>query len=171
VELLERAQVLLDLSDLLTEAAAGDGRLVLIAGEAGIGKTSVVAAFAQLHASDALVLTGGCDNLAAPSPLAPVADIARASGDHELGRMLAERTGTDLLFARLLDLLTGRGRPFLVIIEDAHWADESTLDLLRFLGRRITSERRALAPTGRQGGASLTAPRSRCRRRRAGGCA
>ena len=113
MELLERAQVLRDLSELLADAAKGDGGPVLVAGD--------------------------CDHLDAPSPLGPLADIARAIGDHDFGRLLTERTGTDQIFARLLDLLTGRGRPFLVIIEDAKWADQSTLDLLRYLGRRITS--------------------------------
>jgi DNA-binding CsgD family transcriptional regulator/tetratricopeptide (TPR) repeat protein len=149
VELLERAQVLRGLSELLADAAKGDGRLVLLAGEAGIGKTSVVSRFAQLHAADARVLTGACDHLDAPSPLGPLADIARAGGDHDFGRLLTERTGINQISARLLDLLTGRGRPFLVIIEDAHWADASTLDLLRFLGRRITSTRALVLVTYR----------------------
>ena len=148
MELLERAQVLADLSGFLADAARGDGRLVLIAGEAGIGKTSVVRSFAGLHRADARLLAGACDNLTAPSPLAPVADIARTA-DPELGQMLAERAGADRIFARVLDLLTRPGKPALVIIEDAHWADESTLDLLRFLGRRIILTRALVLVTYR----------------------
>ncbi len=148
MELLERAQVLDDLSGFLADAAAGDGRLVLIAGEAGIGKTSIVRTFAEVHRASATVLAGACDNLTAPSPLAPLADIALVS-DPDLARMLAERTSADRIFARLLDLLTRPGPPLLVIIEDAHWADESTLDLLRFLGRRITLTRALVLVTYR----------------------
>ena len=148
VAMLERAQVLDDLSGFLADAAAGDGRLVLIAGEAGIGKTSVVRRFADVHRADAWVLAGACDNLTTPSPLAPVADIARAA-DPDLGRMLADRAPADRIFARVLDLLTRPGKPVLVTIEDAHWADESTLDLLRFLGRRITRTRALLVVTYR----------------------
>ena len=146
--LLERAQVLDDLSGFLADAAAGEGRLVLIAGEAGIGKTSVVRQLSDVHRADAWLLAGACDNLTAPSPLAPVADIARAV-DPDLGQMLADRAPADRIFARVLDLLTRPGKPVLVTIEDAHWADESTLDLLRFLGRRITRTRALLVVTYR----------------------
>jgi DNA-binding CsgD family transcriptional regulator/tetratricopeptide (TPR) repeat protein len=134
--LLERDSELTLLAAALAETAAGQSRLVLIGGEAGIGKTSFITHFLASSGRPHRILLGQCDSLFTPSPLAPLYDIARATG----GRLLAQLEGDAsrlALFSTLLDLLRDPGRPTLLVIEDIHWADEATLDLIKYLGRRI----------------------------------
>ena len=76
MELLEREQFLDELEAILSDVAAGNGRLVLVSGEAGIGKTSLVERFAEAHQSRARVLWGACDALFTPRPLGPLYDMA-----------------------------------------------------------------------------------------------
>ncbi len=134
--LLERDTVLDEMSRLLLDATVTGGRLVFLGGEAGSGKTSVVRELARRAGRRALVLAGGCDPLGTPRPLSPLLDIAT---DPESG--LSDLVGEDAepydLFAVLLRRLKGTIRPTLLVVEDVHWADEATLDLLRYLGRRI----------------------------------
>ncbi|MEZ0284523.1 MAG: AAA family ATPase [Thermoleophilia bacterium] len=133
MRLLERDAALAQLESALAEAAEGRGVVALVSGEAGIGKTSLVARFAGDRAASARVLWGACDDLAVARPLGPFLDIA--SGDApELGQALRAPGRIDALAAVLAEL--GR-EPTLCVIEDAHWADEATLDLLMFLARRI----------------------------------
>jgi DNA-binding CsgD family transcriptional regulator/tetratricopeptide (TPR) repeat protein len=134
--LLEREHLLAELDGALSRAAAGDGALVLVAGEAGAGKTSLVRAFAARHADEAVVWWGGCDALLTPSPLQPLYDIARIC-DGELGTLLADGRDQREVFTGFLDLLVSSPRPVVVVVEDVHWADEATLDLLVFTARRL----------------------------------
>jgi DNA-binding CsgD family transcriptional regulator/tetratricopeptide (TPR) repeat protein len=133
--LLERDPVLASLRQYAHEARQGEGRLVLIAGEAGAGKSVLVERF-QRDLPDAIWSWGACDGLSTPCPLAPLFDLARDLGGvlEELCRGQPER---DELFAALLAQVTGDDRLNVVVIEDIHWADEATLDLTRFLTRRI----------------------------------
>ncbi len=131
--LLEREEPQRRLEAALNAARRNHGRLVSIEGEAGIGKTSLVLHFAESHRADARVYVGGCENLATPEPLGPLRDIARDSG----GKFSLSGSGQIATFEALLRLLTGGRDPALLVIEDLHWADDPTLDLLRFLGRRI----------------------------------
>ena len=134
--LLERDSELNTLAAALAEAVAGQGRIALIGGEAGIGKTSFINHFLKLHAKPHRVLRGQCDSLFTPSPLGPLYDIARTTG----GRLLAQLEGDVprlALFSTMLDLLRDPARPTLLVIEDIHWADEATFDLLKYLGRRV----------------------------------
>ena len=142
MELLERDEVLARLAAALRAAAEGAGRLVFVAGEAGVGKTALVGRFARsLAAADGPAggvrrLWGACEPLATPRPLGPVHDFAA-----DLGAAAREALGrgapTEVLFPALLDDLRAGSRPTLVLFEDVHWADEATLDLLRYLGRRL----------------------------------
>jgi len=131
--LVEREHVLGRLTALLDDAATGSGRLVFLTGEAGIGKTAVSTALADLAADRLSVRWGTCDDIATAAPLGPFTDAVP-----ELAELL-EDAGTDVhrtaLFRRLRRALSDR--PTLVVLEDVHWADEATLDLLRFLGRRL----------------------------------
>jgi predicted ATPase len=148
VGLLERDDILQLLDGLLVAAGEGKGRAVLVRGEAGIGKTSTVRAFRDSHTDDAHVLWGGCDDLLTARPLGPVWDMAL---DEPL---LAEALrGQDRyeVFAAVLDLMTRGLRPTIVVIEDIHWADEATLDLVKFLGRRIDRTHGLLVLTYRDG--------------------
>lgn len=143
MELLERDDELERLATALAAAAAGDGRIALVGGEAGIGKTTFINRFIATHGKSLRLLAGNCDSLFTPSPLGPLHDIARPLG----GRLLAQLEGEApraALFSTVLDLLRDPARPTIVVIEDVHWADEATLDLLKFLGRRIAQTRALL---------------------------
>jgi len=135
MKLVERDAALQRLADLLSAVASGTGHVALIAGEAGIGKTSLVKALAARRGNAAL-WWGSCDALETPHPLAPLHDIARSSGAR-FGPMLQFEGGRATLFGAVLTDLQQNRWPTLLVIEDAHWADDATLDLLRFLGRRI----------------------------------
>lgn len=119
----------------LDAAAGGHGCMVLAGGEAGIGKTSLVRAFCERHGADARVLWGACDALRTPRPLGPLLDIAREAGG-ELAGLVAAEPPRHRLFSAVLHLLgpAGRAAPVVAVVEDAHWADEATLDLLVFVG-------------------------------------
>ena len=145
-QLLERERCLLDLSDWLDAAADHGGIVALVAGEAGIGKTSLLQQFAKEQRKVPRVLWGACDALFTPHPLAPLHDIARQV---QKGLLAAISAGDrDAIFNAALDELE-RGPPALVVLEDMHWADEATLDLLKFLGRRIHRTRSLLVVTYR----------------------
>jgi predicted ATPase len=131
--LLEREVPLRQLKEALEAARAGRGRIVSLEGEAGIGKTSLGLSFAEAHRSDARVYIGGCEHLATPEPIGPLRDIERESH----GRFSISATSLLATYEALLRLLmTGRD-PGLLLMEDIHWADDPTLDLFRYLGRRI----------------------------------
>ncbi len=134
MQLLEREPYLAELHAALTGVLAGEGRVVLIGGEAGIGKTALVEQFARQRPAAARVLWGMCDPLFTPRPLGPLYDIATHLSPALTTLLNADANRTALFSAFLAEL---QGRPALVVFEDVHWADEATLDLLRFLSRRI----------------------------------
>jgi DNA-binding CsgD family transcriptional regulator len=114
--------------------ADGAGRLVLISGEAGIGKTSLLRAFVAAH-RDTRLLAGACDALYTPRPLGPLLDIAEEAGG-DLAAAAGEGTTPSRIVAELARELRG-GPPTVLILEDIHWADGATLDVLRLLARRL----------------------------------
>jgi AAA ATPase domain len=144
--LVERAQALAALDAALGEVRGGAGRVVLVAGEAGIGKTSLLRAFAAAHPLTPL-WWGACDALQTPHPLAPLHDIVR-DAEVRFGALL-EGGSRAALFDAVLDELRRAADPVLLVIDDAHWADHATLDLIKFLGRRIARTRALLAVTYR----------------------
>jgi DNA-binding CsgD family transcriptional regulator len=133
VALLERETPRSRLEAALACARRGRGGVVSIEGEAGIGKTALALSFADAHRADARVHIGGCENLATPEPLGPLRDVARESQ----GRFSLSGGGQLGTFEALLRLLTGGRGPGLLLIEDLHWADDASLDLVRYLARRI----------------------------------
>jgi DNA-binding CsgD family transcriptional regulator len=139
MDLLERDTHLAQLRHSFAEARAGGGRLCLVSGEAGIGKTALVGAFErELAAADppARVLWGTCDALSSPRPMGPIFDIAGEL--EEVQRALGSHAGDpESLFRTFLSALRNLPSPPVVVIEDAHWADEATLDLVKFLARRL----------------------------------
>jgi predicted ATPase len=137
--LLERDGVLAELRDALAKAAAGRGRLALVTGEAGVGKTAVVQAFCNELDRNVRVFTGACDPLFTPRPLGPFADIADDAGG-ELAAVL-ERQGSAHDLASALLAEANAWRPAIFVLEDVHWADEATLDVLRLLARKIERAR------------------------------
>jgi predicted ATPase/DNA-binding CsgD family transcriptional regulator len=135
MDLLERDACLSDLDAALAEAVGGHGRVALVSGEAGIGKTTLVERFARERAGGVHLLWGACDALFSPRPLGPLHDLAAQAPGALRSLLAAPGADRAALFVAVLDALCGR--PTLAVVEDVHWADEATLDLLRFLGRRI----------------------------------
>jgi DNA-binding CsgD family transcriptional regulator/tetratricopeptide (TPR) repeat protein len=135
VMLLERGTQLASLRQYAEEARARDGRLVLVSGEAGIGKSSLVEEL-QSELTDATWVWGACDGLFTPRPLAPLHDIAREVGGllHEVVHQGAPR---DKVYDEVLTWLDAQPRLTVMVVEDVQWADDATLDLLRYLGRRL----------------------------------
>jgi DNA-binding CsgD family transcriptional regulator/tetratricopeptide (TPR) repeat protein len=132
VILLERDEALRTLHDLLAEAGNGRGRVALIRGEAGIGKTTLIRTF--IDQADTHVLQGGCDDLLAAQPLGPIWDMAFDEPTLDNPLRDDDRQAT---FRAVLELLSRGLRPTVMAIEDMHWADEATLDLVKYIGRRI----------------------------------
>ena len=133
MELLERDLCLANLAEWLDAAAEGGGCIALVAGEAGIGKTVFLQEFARRQRT-ARVLWGACDALFTPRPLGPLHDMARQT-QGALPMALNSGASRDVIFTAALDEL--EREKTLLVFEDMHWADEATLDLLKYLGRRI----------------------------------
>ncbi len=133
--LAEREAPLAGLNHAFDEARSGRGRLVLVRGEAGIGKTALVEAFLDGLQPGIRVARGACDGFATPQPFAPLHDLVPVLGD-DLRSMLDADTGHGAVARWVRDRLN-RGGPWVVVIEDVQWADEATLELLLFLARRL----------------------------------
>ncbi len=135
VTLLERKAALDALSQVAADARRGEGRLLLLEGEAGVGKSTLVEQFIH-DLPDSRILSGACDGMFTPRPLGPLFDIAQQV--HGRLRSLCQADASrEKLFDALLTELCEPGPLPVVIIEDVHWADEATFDLLGFLARRI----------------------------------
>jgi DNA-binding CsgD family transcriptional regulator/tetratricopeptide (TPR) repeat protein len=130
VPLLERDPALAQLA----AAHSSGGRLLLLAGEAGVGKTALLRHFCDGRDD---VLWGDCDALFTPSQLGPLTDIAEVTGG-DLAAAVADAAPAHVVTAAFLRELEQRGSA-IVVVEDVHWADEATLDVLRLLGRRIAT--------------------------------
>ena len=156
VPLLEREAQLASLGEYAGEARCGDGRMVLVAGEAGVGKSALVEQV-QRDLPDANWFWGACDGLFTPRPLGPLFDIAAKLGGELLELCRADAPREDL-FGALLRQISGPGGLQVLVVEDIHWADEATIDLLRFLGRRIRDANVLLITTYRDDGLSATDP-------------
>lgn len=136
--LVERQPYVDALGSYALEAAAGDGRFVMLAGEAGIGKTSLLDAFRETY-PQLQWLWGSCDGTFTPQPLGPLYEIAGKVG----GRLLdlcADDADRRELFNEFLAFLGCCDGP-VVVVEDLHWADEATLDWLLHLARRVARTR------------------------------
>jgi DNA-binding CsgD family transcriptional regulator len=157
-----RARELALLAAHLDDAIAGTGRLVLISGEAGIGKTTLVHALAR-HADDRsmLTLSGHCYDLTVTPPYGPWVEIARAAAripdlpeppaalrDQEALKQVRSQSA---LFEEMLGFITAVAAryPLLLVLEDLHWADPASLELLRTLGREVAEQRLLIVVTYR----------------------
>lgn len=137
-DLAERTEALDALEAALRTAADGRGSVVLVTGEAGIGKTALVTQFADRHRTDARMLMGLCDDLATPRPLGPFRDLAdQVSG--ACAELLRREPGTGAasVHRMLLDDLRRGRAPTVLVVEDVHWADQATIDAITVLGRRV----------------------------------
>ncbi len=148
MDLLEREDFLALLDEYARDAAGGDSRVVLIAGEAGVGKTALVEEL-QHRRPDDRWLWGACDGSFTPQPLAPLLDVADQLGGElaELCRSAEPPRGT--VFRLLRDELTVSDGLTVLVFEDVHWADEASLDLIQFLSRRVRDCRLLILTTYR----------------------
>jgi AAA ATPase domain len=117
--LVERASVLAVLDGWLEDVRRSqDGRFVLVAGEAGVGKTALLASFCA-GADSVPALWGWCDPLATPAPLGPLADVAAGLGASAAAVLAGRARPYEVAQALLEDL--GRERVSIVAVEDLHW--------------------------------------------------
>ena len=136
--LLERDRSLAELAAMFDEVrAAAEGRLVLVAGEAGVGKTAVLRRFGDGLPKPTRLLWGACEPLRTPRPLGPFLDVAEETGG-ELEQVAAGAPRPHEVASALVRELRGQV-PTVLVIEDAHWADEATLDVLTLLASRIAA--------------------------------
>jgi DNA-binding NarL/FixJ family response regulator len=149
MSVLEREPMLAQLRHRHAEARRGRGQMVLVSGEAGIGKTTLVDAFVSTLPRATRVLRGSCDPVVPRRPFAPIVDIA-----DQVGRALTDALDTgdrDRVFDAFLAILRAQRPGSVVVLEDLHWADSSTLDLVRIVGRRLRDTGVLLVGTTRDG--------------------
>jgi DNA-binding CsgD family transcriptional regulator len=138
-ELVERDRELALLEAAFDEATTGRGRVALVTAQAGGGKTALIDSFCTACTGRARVLRGACDALFTPRPLGPIHDFVANLGA-ELEQTLRGEAVPYQVAAALIDDLH-HNAPTALVVEDVHWADEATLDVLRLLARRIAGER------------------------------
>jgi DNA-binding winged helix-turn-helix (wHTH) protein len=145
--LLERDDALATLDTALDDAVRGSGRVILVTGEPGIGKTALVRRFATVCGDRAPVLFGRCDDLVTPRPFGPFHDMTAAVP--ALSDALSAGVSPGTVQRLVLDEVDRSAHPTVLIIEDIHWADEATLDLVTLLSRRIADTHGLLVLTYR----------------------
>jgi DNA-binding CsgD family transcriptional regulator/tetratricopeptide (TPR) repeat protein len=138
-ELIGRRAELTALRAALADSETEGGAFVLVQGDAGVGKTRLVQAFTRTAiTAGASVLAGGCLQFEADIPYAPFVEALRAVPDAPpllgAGSATGDRAGE---FRRVADAITGAGRPVVLVLEDLHWADASTRDLVLYLYRAL----------------------------------
>lgn len=146
--LIERDLPLRKLVDLAQLVSAGQGGIVLVGGEAGIGKTSLLAAFSQKLPTTFKCFWGGCEALFTPRPLGPLQDMA-AKLDPNVSQLIENAASQDRIFPSVLNALQSIPQVSVLFFEDVHWADKATLDLIKYLGRRVALLRTILVLTFR----------------------
>ncbi len=134
--LVEREGLMASLHKHFENIAGGEGHCILLSGEAGIGKTALVKAFCKQHAGECCTYQGACDDLFAPRPLAPLYDVLWQVNKERwpVPPSNEDRSG---LFANFFQELSAKKDKLLIVFEDIHWADEGTLDFIKFFVRRI----------------------------------
>ncbi|MCU1358914.1 MAG: transcriptional regulator, LuxR family, partial [Ilumatobacteraceae bacterium] len=152
--ILEREAELAVLAGLVDGTGSSGGRVVLVRGEAGIGKSTLVNQLIDDSRDRAHTLLGTCDDLLTAQPFGSIWDIARV--DPSLVQPLSNGDRRAVM-ETMLDLLS-RKRPTIVVLEDTQWADEATLDLITFLGRRIRRANGLLMLTYRDGEVDVDHP-------------
>ncbi len=146
--ILERDSEMEQLRHLLADLDSSGGRVVLVRGEAGIGKSALISEFISEVEDRVHVLFGECDDLLTPQPLGPIWDVARDEPSISAALTQGDRRA---VMEELLALLSRELRPAVLVLEDTQWADEVTLDVIKFLGRRIRRTNGLLVLTYRDG--------------------
>jgi DNA-binding CsgD family transcriptional regulator/tetratricopeptide (TPR) repeat protein len=136
--LLERDAPLRLAAEAVEQARLGRGGTLLVCGEAGIGKSTLIGQVLADLPPGPLVLQGRCEDLPSPRPLGPLHDMAGAQRlPPPLRRAMDNAASADALFSSFLDVVGSTIGGTVVVIEDLHWADQATLDLVKYLSRRI----------------------------------
>jgi DNA-binding CsgD family transcriptional regulator len=146
VRLLEREDELGVLADVVRDAAAGRGSVVFVAGEAGIGKSSLLRELRERTGARVTFVTGACEPLSVPVPLAPLRELVESAGG---GDLIEGGSDDRLMLARRVASVLAERAPVVAVIEDLHWADPLTLDLTRLLVRRVPEMPAAMIATFR----------------------
>jgi DNA-binding CsgD family transcriptional regulator/tetratricopeptide (TPR) repeat protein len=133
--LVERGEQLLSLQGVIS-GSAEEGHVVLISGEAGHGKTSLLSVFLDTLDHRFTILSAACEPVGIPAPFAPLYDLLDKLPT-DLVTEIRSGAGRPIIYAGLLDVL--KNDRVMLVVEDVHWADEATLGLVRYLGRRIAS--------------------------------
>ncbi len=148
---LERESELAAITRAAQVARAGHGSLVLVSGEAGIGKSTLVESMRSRLPGDIRVLIGRCDDLSTPRVLGPIAELAAGFGPR-LAALATEGTDRPRLLDALHTELRARGARTVLVVEDVHWADDVTLDVLGYLLPRLAATPTLLVLTFRDVG-------------------
>jgi DNA-binding CsgD family transcriptional regulator/tetratricopeptide (TPR) repeat protein len=136
--LVERDESLAVLNGLLPGVRSGSaGRLVLVGGEAGVGKTALLRGFCEAQAMRMRILWGACEPLRTPRPLGPLVDVGEAIGGELRELVMGAARPYEVAVALLGELRVEK--PTVLVLEDVHWADEATLDVLVALAARVGS--------------------------------
>jgi len=151
MELLERDDATRILRRAFDDAASSRGRVVLVCGEPGIGKSALVESFVAALGPDAGVLVGVCDDLSIKRPLSPFRDLIGTVSDL-LAKAIAQDAPAHEITRLLIEELAGATqRPAVLVLEDIHWADDATLDVVTMLARRVAALPVLLVITSRPG--------------------
>jgi DNA-binding CsgD family transcriptional regulator len=136
--LLEREAELSRLGRCLEQVAfSGEGMVTFVGGEAGVGKTTLVRELGIARDPHHHLLYGASEPLLAPRPFGPFLDLGEALGG-ELSELIEEGAKPHAVAGALLRALSQEDATSLVVLEDLHWADEATLDVLRLTSRRLS---------------------------------
>jgi DNA-binding CsgD family transcriptional regulator len=148
MEIFDRESELRELGAALERVSRGEGAVIALLGEAGIGKSSLARSFVENAGPGVRVLRGFCDDLGIAEPLGVLRDLAR-----EAEVDLPEDPGTPgerlRAFTRVFEGFSIPTASTVIVVEDVHWADDATVDFLRFLVRRIAGTRIMLILTAR----------------------
>ncbi len=125
------------LEECWAQAQRGRGGMVVVSGEPGAGKTSLLRTFVE-SCGDEILLWGACDPLETPRPLGPLHDVAGQLDAASRDALAAAEQPHEIFTAVFAHFGSA---PALFVVDDLHWADQGTVDLLRFLLRRIASTR------------------------------
>ncbi|NIK92157.1 AAA family ATPase [Mangrovimonas sp. CR14] len=137
MRLLERETYLEVANELFEKTSRFQGHNLFISGEGGIGKSSLINCFVEQIECSVKILKGGCDFLFTPIPLGPLYDMAPCLSIPFNNELLSSEQNKNTLFNAFINELKSEKGATVLVFEDVHWADEATLDLIKFLSRRI----------------------------------